>query len=153
MNVEELIEQLQHLPGNLPVLIEGYETGWDGIHELRTAGVVPYRKAEAWDGEYHLATEFKQAGRASCWPQGRETMKVSELVAQLQLMPQELEVMLPFESNLDHALRVGIVQVANTDRDWSGTPMGNYRVIDGDDTEVKTGKPLQVVVIDLEKSL
>lgn len=80
-------------------------------------------------------------------------MKVSELVAQLQLMPQELEVMLPFESNLDHALRVGIVQVANTDRDWSGTPMGNYRVIDGDDTEVKTGKPFPVVVIDLEKSL
>ena len=80
-------------------------------------------------------------------------MKISELVAQLQLMPQELEVMLPFESNLDHALRVGIVQVANTDRDWSGTPMGNYRVIDGDDTEVKTGKPFPVVVIDLEKSL
>ena len=80
-------------------------------------------------------------------------MKVSELVAQLQLMPQELEVMLPFESNLDHALRVGIVQVANTNRDWSGTPMGNYRVIDGDDTEVKTGKPFPVVVIDLEKSL
>ena len=80
-------------------------------------------------------------------------MKISELVAQLQLMPQELEVMLPFESNLDHALRVGIVQVANTNRDWSGTPMGNYRVIDGDDTEVKTGKPFPVVVIDLEKSL
>ena len=80
-------------------------------------------------------------------------MKVSELVAQLQLMPQELEVMRPFESNLDHALRVGIVQVANTDRDWSGTPMGNYRVIDGDDTEVKIRKPFPVVVIDLEKSL
>jgi hypothetical protein len=31
MNVEELIEQLHHLPGNLPVLIEGYETGWDGF--------------------------------------------------------------------------------------------------------------------------
>ena len=80
-------------------------------------------------------------------------MKVSELVAQLQLMPQELEVMLPCESNLDHALLVGIVQVAKTDRDWSGTPIGNYRVIDGDDTEVKTGKPFPVVVIDLEKSL
>ena len=80
-------------------------------------------------------------------------MKVSELVAELQLMPQELEVMLPCESNLDHALRVGIVQVAKTDRDWSGTPIGNYWVLDGDDTEVKTGKPFQVVVIDLEKSL
>ena len=80
-------------------------------------------------------------------------MKVIELVAQLQLMPQELEVMRPCESNLDHALRVGIVQVAKTDRDWSGTPIGNYRVLDGDDTEVKTGKPFPVVVIDLEKSL
>ena len=71
MNVEELVEQLQQLPGNLPVLIEGYETGWDGIHELRTAGVVPYRKAEAWDGEYHLATEFKQAGQPAVLLVGR----------------------------------------------------------------------------------
>ena len=80
-------------------------------------------------------------------------MKVSELVAQLQLMPQELQVMLPCESNVDHASRVGIVQVAKTDRDWSGTPIGNYRVIDGEDTEVKTGKPFPVGVIDLERSL
>ena len=71
MNVEELIEQLQQLPGNLPVLIEGYETGWDGIHELRTTGVVPYRKAQAWDGEYHLATEFKQAGQPAVLIVGR----------------------------------------------------------------------------------
>ena len=54
-------------------------------------------------------------------------MKVSELVARLQLMPQEFDVMLPCESNVDHALRVGIVQVAKTDHDWSGTPIGNYR--------------------------
>ena len=71
MNVEELIEQLRQLPGNLPVLVEGYETGWDGIHELRTAGVVPYRKAEEWDGEYHLATDFKQAGQPAVLLVGR----------------------------------------------------------------------------------
>ena len=71
MNVEELIAQLHQLPGNLPVLIEGYETGWDGIHELRTAGVVPYRKAQAWDGEYHLATDFKQAGQPAVLIVGR----------------------------------------------------------------------------------
>ena len=80
-------------------------------------------------------------------------MTVSELIARLQMMPQELQVMLPCESNLDHALRVSIVQVAKTDHDWSGTPIGNYRVIDGNDTEVKTGKPFPVAVIDLEKSL
>lgn len=80
-------------------------------------------------------------------------MKVSELVVQLQMLPPELDVMLPCESNVDHALRVGIVQVAKTDHDWSGTPIGNYQMIDGNDTEVKTGKPFPVVVIDFEKSL
>lgn len=71
MNVAELIEHLRKFPANLPVLIEGYETGWDGIHELRTAGVVLYRNAEAWDGEYQLATEFKQAGQPAVLLVGR----------------------------------------------------------------------------------
>jgi hypothetical protein len=79
-------------------------------------------------------------------------MKVHELLVKLQMLPQELEVMLPCESNVDHALRIGIVQVAKTDRDWSGTPIGNYRVIDDNDNEVKIGKPFPVVVIGLEKS-
>lgn len=52
----------------MPVLIERYETGWDGI---RTAGVVPYREAEAWDGEYQLANEFKQAGQLAALLVGR----------------------------------------------------------------------------------
>jgi hypothetical protein len=80
-------------------------------------------------------------------------MKVSELIVQLQMLPQELEVMLPCEANVDHALRVGVVQVAKTDRDWSVTPIGNYRVIDGNDTEVRTGKPFPVVVTGLDKEL
>lgn len=71
MTVDELLEQLRQLPGNLPVLVEGYESGFDGIRELRTAGVVPYRKAEAWDGEDHLATEFKQAGQPAVLLVGR----------------------------------------------------------------------------------
>lgn len=79
-------------------------------------------------------------------------MKVSDLIAQLQLMPQELDVMLGCESGLDHAMGVSIAQVAKTERDWSGTPIGNYTVIDGNDTEFKTEKPFPVVVIDLEKS-
>jgi hypothetical protein len=73
MNVAELIEHLHKFPDDLPVLVEGYETGWDGIHELRTDGVVPYRKAEDWDGEYQLATEFrmKQAGKPAVLLVGR----------------------------------------------------------------------------------
>ncbi|CAM3685720.1 hypothetical protein POHY109586_19890 [Polaromonas hydrogenivorans] len=31
-------------------------------------------------------------------------MKVSELIARLQMMPQELEVMLPCESGVNHAM-------------------------------------------------
>jgi hypothetical protein len=76
-------------------------------------------------------------------------MKVSELIAQLQMLPQELEVMLPCEANVDHALRVGIVQVVKTQRDLSGTPIGNYQIIDDYFNEVTTGNPFPVVVIDL----
>jgi len=51
-------------------------------------------------------------------------MKVSELSLQLHGLPQDLDVMLPCEANLDHALRVGIVQMIKTERDWSCTPIG-----------------------------
>lgn len=44
-------------------------------------------------------------------------MRVSELFEQLQMLLQELEVMLPCESNVDQALPVGIFQVAKTDHD------------------------------------
>lgn len=77
-------------------------------------------------------------------------MKVSELIARLQMMPQELEVMLPCESGVDHAREIGITQVAKTERDWSGTPVGNYRVVDETDTEGKTGNLFPVVVIRLD---
>lgn len=58
MTVAELIEQLRQLPADLPVLVEGYETGWDGIHELRTAGVMRYRRAQDWDGECRTPGKF-----------------------------------------------------------------------------------------------
>lgn len=77
-------------------------------------------------------------------------MKVSELIARLQMMPQELEVMLPCEAGVDHAMGIGILQVARTERDWSGTPVGNYRVVDETDTEGRAGKAFPVVVIGLD---
>ena len=75
-------------------------------------------------------------------------MKVSDLIAPLQRMPQELEVMLPCEAGLDYAMGVGIVQVAKTKRDGSGTPVGNYRVIDGYEPELETGQTFPVAIID-----
>ena len=46
-------------------------------------------------------------------------MKVSDLIAQLEQMPQELEVMLPCEAGLDHVMRIGIVLAAKTKFDGS----------------------------------
>lgn len=77
MTVDELIEQLRQLPGDLPVLVEGYEMGWDRILQLRTNGVVVYRKAQAWDGEYCLAKEFEQAGQPAVLLVGRRGGKLA----------------------------------------------------------------------------
>ena len=45
MTAEELITQLQKLPPETPVLVEGYETGFDDIVELTPEQVVRYRHA------------------------------------------------------------------------------------------------------------
>jgi hypothetical protein len=81
-------------------------------------------------------------------------MKVSDLITQLQRMPQELQVMLLCEGNLDYAMGVGIVQVAKTKHDWSGTPIGNYRQIEemyGYEPELETGQTFPVALIHLEE--
>lgn len=45
MTAEELIAQLQKLPPETTVLVEGYETGFDDIIEVGTEKVVRYRRA------------------------------------------------------------------------------------------------------------
>ena len=58
MTAEELITQLQKLPPETPVLVEGYETGFDDIVELIPEQVVRYRHAPEWDGEYQAPDRF-----------------------------------------------------------------------------------------------
>lgn len=58
MTAEELITQLQKLPPETPVLVEGYETGFDDIVELTPEQVVRYRHAQEWDGEYQAPGRF-----------------------------------------------------------------------------------------------
>lgn len=58
MTAEELITQLQKLPPETPVLVEGYETGFDEIVELTLEEVVRYRHAQEWDGEYQASDRF-----------------------------------------------------------------------------------------------
>jgi len=58
MTAEELIEQLKTLPPETPVLVEGYETGFDKIMNLKTQKVVQYRNAQEWDGEFQAPDRF-----------------------------------------------------------------------------------------------
>ncbi|MBN8241146.1 hypothetical protein JF541_18475 [Marinobacter hydrocarbonoclasticus] len=58
MTAEELIARLEALPPDTPVLVEGYETGFDDIVELTPERVVRYRKAQEWDGEYQTLDRF-----------------------------------------------------------------------------------------------
>jgi hypothetical protein len=57
MTAEELIKQLQKLPPETPVFVEGYETGYDDIVDLKPQKVVRLQDAEEWDGEYVSRTD------------------------------------------------------------------------------------------------
>lgn len=50
--VADLMDRLRALPPELPVLVEGYETGWDAIHDIRTSAVRRNVDTNDWDGEY-----------------------------------------------------------------------------------------------------
>lgn len=58
MTAEELIARLEALPPDTPVLVEGYETGFDDIVEFTSEQVVRYRHAQEWDGEYQTLDRF-----------------------------------------------------------------------------------------------
>lgn len=71
MTAAELIEHLRQVPPDTLVLVEGYETGWDAIYTVRSTNVVPYRRAQDWDGEFKDAAEFGQEGAAAVVIVGR----------------------------------------------------------------------------------
>ncbi|WP_339806446.1 hypothetical protein [uncultured Marinobacter sp.] len=52
MTAEELIAQLQALPPETRVLVEGYETGFDDIVALETVEVARIAQPGDWEGEY-----------------------------------------------------------------------------------------------------
>ena len=48
----QLIEILGKYPSDFPVLVEGYETGFDPIHSIVPAQVIPNPENQDYDGEY-----------------------------------------------------------------------------------------------------
>lgn len=55
MTAGQLIEILSKYPSDLPVLVEGYETGFDEIHKVQTIEAEVNQDAEDWDGQYQPA--------------------------------------------------------------------------------------------------
>ena len=58
MTTQELIDRLKEFPPETPVLVEGYETGFNDIVEIKPFEIVRYRHAQEWDGEYQTADQF-----------------------------------------------------------------------------------------------
>ena len=51
-SVKELIEILQTFPGDLPVLVSGYETGYERFYAPYVVDLVHHPDNMYWDGEY-----------------------------------------------------------------------------------------------------
>ncbi|MFZ6774828.1 hypothetical protein ACO0LB_19165 [Undibacterium sp. SXout7W] len=71
MTVSDLIENLKQFDPALPVIVEGYETGWDGILTLRIANVMKHLNAHEWDGEFKELGDNQKIGCAALLIVGR----------------------------------------------------------------------------------
>jgi hypothetical protein len=60
MKVKELIEQLQKFDPEQIVIVDGYETGYDEVKEIKyLSGLKKLPEDKAWyDGEYQKASSF-----------------------------------------------------------------------------------------------
>ena len=61
MTAGELIAQLREFPDYTPVLVEGYEDGWNSIAVVRAASVVRDPEPHDWNGEYQFGRPGKDA--------------------------------------------------------------------------------------------
>ncbi|WP_165674614.1 hypothetical protein [Metapseudomonas otitidis] len=76
----------------------------------------------------------------------RDAMTVADLIKLLRELPPDLPVMLPCEAGIDHARAVRVADVARHRRDWTWTPVGQYREMPHEDT---VGPPIRAAIIDL----
>ena len=60
MTADEVIARLRIFPPDTPVLVEGYENGFDEVIELKGQDVVRYRHAQQWDGQYQPPERFEE---------------------------------------------------------------------------------------------
>lgn len=63
MTVQELISRLERLPPELPVFVEGYESGWDLLIDVQQGPAIPKVPLTDWDGEVERVAD--EAGMSS----------------------------------------------------------------------------------------
>jgi len=109
----------------------------------------PDRGVSATSVRARLAAAGGQAPNMANIPRAAHPMTVGDLIATLQGLPTALPVMIPAEGGIDHASAVRVTEAARHQRDWVGTPVGQYRELPDDET---TGEPFRAVVIDLDRA-
>ena len=55
MTVKDLIDKLKTLPADVPILVQGYEDGFDGIRTVQEITVARNPDAADYNGEYEEA--------------------------------------------------------------------------------------------------
>ena len=58
MRVKDLIEALSALPQDAKIIVDGYETGFDAVHELEQLQIVQVKNPMDFDGQYQLESEL-----------------------------------------------------------------------------------------------
>ena len=58
MTVQDLIDALLLLPKDAEIVVEGYENGFDAVHELQQIKVVQVKNPEDFNGQYQLELDL-----------------------------------------------------------------------------------------------
>lgn len=60
MDVKGLIQLLSTLPQDAEIIVDGYENGFDSVHELQKMQVVQVKNPEDYDGQYQLESDLNE---------------------------------------------------------------------------------------------
>ena len=74
MTISELINELKLYPENTPVLVDGYENGYEHVISVNAISVIQNKKAAWYNGEFDRAEhEHKDNVKAVILSRNRQT--------------------------------------------------------------------------------
>lgn len=72
MDVKGLIQLLSTLPQDAEIIVDGYENGFDSVHELQKMQVVQVKNPEDYDGQYQLESDLNEVSFHLTSPQKQD---------------------------------------------------------------------------------